>query len=117
MELLKEIESDPFSPLKNEILKLKEMLLCQLESITKQAEVVTPSDACQDEQIRESLNAKIRDLENHVKVKEWLLETRDAQLRKVKSDLQEKELRLAAKEREECGSNGRRKLWKQAFGG
>jgi hypothetical protein len=61
--VLKESESNPFILLKNEIRKLKEMLLGCMESIFKQVEEASANEARRAWQFRERLKKEMGELE------------------------------------------------------
>ncbi|MFQ5682367.1 MAG: hypothetical protein ACE5HC_03750 [Candidatus Binatia bacterium] len=153
-EFLEENKHNPFSPLRNGLDKLRQMLLCRMEFITSEAEAIAAGAAAPAEPSQESLKgeggmsnpeaeiqgsvdidhanhdseprkkeqetsqaAKLEYLENRLKTKDWLLETRDVQLKKIRAELLELKIRLASIERDELRSNSRGgKLWKMGFG-
>jgi citrate lyase gamma subunit len=143
MDPSKENENNPFSSLRNELSRLKGVLQRIDQSIAAEGKNLPEDPAApakmisQDLQIavqpnetktvrvesettvpdhEKSLDETILELENQIRVKEWLLKTRDAQIKKLRSELVEAKLSLMTEEKDKWDGHGWRKLWKQAVG-
>lgn len=143
MEFSKASERNPFSSLRNELARLKGVLQRINQSIATEAEILaddpsspgnTISQDCEltakphetktvkieseaavpDQEKR--LNERILELENQVRTKDWLLKTRDAQIKKLRAELVEAKISLMTEEKDKWDGPGWRKLLKQAVG-
>jgi hypothetical protein len=144
MELSKASERSPFSSLRNELARLKGVLQRINQSIGTEAEILAEDPAAPPNWIspdcelavqpnktktvkieseaatlpdhEKRLNEKILELENQVRTKEWLLKTRDAQIKKLRAELVEAKISLMTEGKDKWDGQGWRKLWKQAVG-
>jgi hypothetical protein len=139
MELSRANGSNPFSSLRNELTRLKGVLQRINQSITDEADTLVAGDqvapaetanqnierATQLDEAEttamgaetpsryreESLKERILELENQIKIKEWLLKTRDAQLKRLRYELAGARISLMTGEKNKWGDHDRRKMW------
>lgn len=143
MEFSRASEGNPFGALRNELARLKSVLQRINRSIPAEAETSDADPAAPANMISQDLQTvaqseetktvkieseamvpdhekrlreKILELENQVRTQEWLLKTRDAQIKKLRSELLEAKISLMTEEKDKWEGPGWRKLWKQAVG-